>query len=186
MAGIVTAHGNVIAWDCGMVKILSDPVLKRLEPHGLPIFGSVMPDESILLCKQPLPRIRCRCMLHLLSPAPFQQPFLIARLSSFIPSGKLLTIGGWRESRHRTMQSFWRELLRKGCRSVFQFFQRMRRLSAFLLSPALLVATLRGSHELCRRHLDCSEMLSHAKLRANRCRPTRYGCRGRVTRRSYG
>ena len=26
--------------------ILSDPVLKRLDPHGLPIFGSVMPDKS--------------------------------------------------------------------------------------------------------------------------------------------
>ena len=49
MAGIVTAHGNVIAWDCGMVKILSDPVLKRLEPHGLPIFESVMPDASIVV-----------------------------------------------------------------------------------------------------------------------------------------
>ena len=49
MAGIVTAHGNVIAWDCGMVKILSDPVMKRLEPHGLPIFESVMPDASIVV-----------------------------------------------------------------------------------------------------------------------------------------
>ena len=49
MAGIVTAHGNVIAWDCGMVKIISEPVMKRLEPHGLPIFESVMPDESIVV-----------------------------------------------------------------------------------------------------------------------------------------
>ena len=49
MAGIVTAHGNVIAWDCGMVKIISDPVMKRLEPHSLPIFESVMPDASITM-----------------------------------------------------------------------------------------------------------------------------------------
>ena len=49
MAGIVTVHGNVIAWDYGMVKLISAPVMKRLEPNGLPLFESVLPDPSIVV-----------------------------------------------------------------------------------------------------------------------------------------
>ena len=48
-AGIVTSHGNVIAWDYGMTKLLHAPVMSRLEPNGLPLFESVMPDPSIVV-----------------------------------------------------------------------------------------------------------------------------------------
>ena len=76
MAGIVTQHGNVIAWDWGMMKVIIQPVMDRLEPGGLAIFDSVMPDASILVSDSPAPASDSLPM-HLAAVAPQAPPITV-------------------------------------------------------------------------------------------------------------
>jgi hypothetical protein len=69
MAGIVTQHGNLIAWDWGMLKVMIQPVMNRLEPGGLAIFNNVMPDASILVSDAPI-SVLSSLPMHMATVAP--------------------------------------------------------------------------------------------------------------------